>query len=160
MVCAVRFDEISSALVRAHKDAGERRAVHEIAYPIACSIPPEWLSHAQLSYIPATREATVRRGFDHGAALGKEVSLLLGLPCTQTLKPARTQDQRKLSRKERFVNLAQAFEVLPKTCADPPQRVILVDDVVTTTATLSAAAAALKSAGVSQVFCAGFARVY
>lgn len=159
-VSAVRFNRASGSVIRMHKDGGERRLADEMAFALASAIPPAWLASAVVSYIPATQAARVRRGFDHGEALGRAVASLLRRPCCGLFLPPRTRDQRALTRAERFANLAHAMELTRVAELATPPRVILVDDVITTSATLSAAAVVLRRAGATQVFGASFARVY
>ncbi len=125
-VCAVAFDDRSARIPRAHKDAGERRLAHTMAYYIACAIPPEWLP-AVVAYIPATPAARLRRGFDHGRSLAGRVAELLDLPCERLLEPPAALDQRGLARVSRFQNLSQALRARRKTLLAPAQRVILVE---------------------------------
>jgi len=69
-----------------------------------------------------------------------------------------TRSQAGLHKKERLINVSNAFIV--KSPEDISGRqVVLVDDVFTTGATASACAKALKNAGASEVFVFTFARV-
>lgn len=159
LACAVHFDDRSARVVRVYKDAGERRLAADIAYFIASAIPPGWLEGAAITFVPATRKAHRRRGFDHAEEIARHTAGLLKAPLVQLLLPPDAHDQRALSRKERFANLGAAVRARRAVHLAPPQRVIVVDDVVTTGATISAASRALLDAGVGCVYGAAFARV-
>lgn len=160
-VSAVLFSDATARIVRTHKDGGERRLVHDMAYAIACAIPVEWITcDTAVVPIPATREACRARGFDHGEALALDVARLLRLPSASVLQPPSAKDQRELSRAQRFANMDSAFSLVGDRDAPRFGSAILIDDVFTTGATLFAASCLLREAGVEHVRCATFARVY
>lgn len=140
-----------------HKDAGERRLGPLFGDMLAERIADEWLEWADaVTWIPATREAVIRRGFDHAHALAVRVSLGISAPLVETLERGKARDQRSLGRAARASNAAGTF--VSHCC--PPPRVLLVDDVLTTGATLDAAAAVLLDAGASAVRAAVLARAW
>ena len=151
---------MARAIVTGYKDAGERRLSAEIADIIADVLPRHWTApDTVMTFVPADRAARRRRGFDHMAAIAGELSGKTGLPCMPLLQKAPVADQRGLTRRERFQNMAGAIRTRPEAGAQAGKRVILVDDVYTTGATLFAACDALREAGAREVLCATFARV-
>ena len=159
-VSAVHFDVNSAHIVRGYKDAGEQRLAEFMAFSMACAVPPGWLMpDTCLSYIPASRKALSRRGFDHVDVLQQHLQRLLGLPGYQLLAAGRVHDQRGLGRSQRFDNMRGCFYPLQYAFV-PSSRVILVDDVFTTGATLMSAAETLLDLGFYEVRCLTFARVY
>ena len=140
-----------------HKDAGERRLGPLFGDMLAERIADEWLGWPDaITWIPATREAVIRRGFDHARALAVRVSVRTSTPLLEALGRCRARDQRSLGRKARASNAAGTF--VSRCC--PPPRVLLVDDVLTTGATLDAAASVLLDAGASAVRAAVLARAW
>ena len=107
--------------------------------------------------MPATREAYLRRGFDHMELVARELSWLLELPLADVLVRAEGSDQRKLGREDRARNLADSVEVLGDV-AD--MHLLLVDDVITTGASVAACAAALDKKGAKSVTACALARVW
>ena len=110
-----------------------------------------------LCFVPATREAYLRRGFDHMELVARELSWLLELPLADVLVRAEGSDQRKLGREDRARNLADSVEVLGDV-AD--MHLLLVDDVITTGASVAACAAALDKKGAKSVTACALARVW
>ena len=153
---ATRFAGGTGQLVRLFKDQGEQRLAGVLARLMVQVLPPGWPLEV-VAYVPASRAAVRRRGFDHGELLGREVAACVGLECLPLLRRPRTRDQRGLSARGRIANLAGRFEA----AGAAPCRggVLLVDDVMTTGATLCAAAAALRSAGYPALYGLTFARV-
>jgi ComF family protein len=103
--------------------------------------------------VPLHRSRERQRGFNQAALLGHQ----LGIDVNSRLLRRRknTPSQTGLSRSQRALNLAAAFEVRGK----PPETVLVVDDVYTTGSTLHEIAKTLKRAGVSRVEVLTVARV-
>jgi predicted amidophosphoribosyltransferase len=166
---AIAFGELDGALARAvvlHKDAGERRLGSLLGGLLAEQVAARWGGWPDaLTWIPPTRAAIARRGFDHGLALARPVAGALSVGCLPLLARARARDQRVLGRSARAANAGGSFTAslaAPTSGppASPPARVLVVDDVMTTGATLDAAAATLLAAGVSAVRVAVVARAW
>jgi len=153
-----RFDEISGKLVKVWKDGGERRLGGFLAASIAQNIPLEWLKHyPAITYIPATRNALSKRGFDHGRELAQSCAYYSSLPLIDCFYPPKTLDQRALGRKERKENMESRFEL--KRTALPYNAIIIIDDVMTSGSTLLSASSLLKRQKVDFVWAHTFARV-
>lgn len=133
---------------------------------LSCDLLPE-----AAFFIPASRQALSRRGWDHAEELAREVARLLELPVWTPLARPSARDQRALGRRARARNAVGSFQVeRPESTRSArrreelartlPASVLLLDDVFTTGSTLSAAASALKESGVRTVHCATFARAF
>ena len=157
---AVALGEFEAPLSRAivlHKDAGERRLAPVLGHLLAEQVALRWPDWAQnVAFVPATREARARRGFDHGFAIAEVVATDLHVPLTEVLVRSAALDQRVLGRDARAANAAGTFSAT----AAVRGRVLLVDDVLTTGATLDAAAGVLLDAGADAVRVAAVARVW
>lgn len=139
------YDEEAARIVKTYKDKGEQRLALPMASMMAQTVEPSWVEWAQgVSFVPATRAAVKRRGFDHAETLARAFADATGLRCIPLIEQARTQDQRVLDRKRRLANTAGRFRA-PRAAGFG--RMIVVDDVTTTGATLSAAQEALTKQG-------------
>src|SRR5580698_4859701 len=159
---AVRFDEISRALV------------HALKYSDRLDLAPmmgRWLSHAgrellaeadALVPVPLHWRRLWARRFNQSAMLAAAISAESGVPiATGLLKRVKpTAQQVGLSRTERAANVQGAFRV-PEDgkAAVAGRRLILVDDVLTSGATVEGCARALLRAGAANVDVLIFARV-
>ena len=159
---AVRFDEISRALV------------HCLKYGDRLDLAPmmgQWMSHAGRELLAAAdalvpvplhwRRLWARR-FNQSAMLAAAISAESRLPVVVTalkrVKP--TVQQVGLSRSERAANVQGAFRVPPEgRGAVAGRRLVLVDDVLTSGATVDGCARALLRAGAANVDVLIFARV-
>ena len=149
--------ESSRRIVVVYKDGGEQRLAAEMAHYMARYLSPEIASEvAGVTFVPASRKARARRGFDHAELLAQEVAAAIGRPVIPLLSPPRAHDQRALSRRARMGNMAHAVSALPGASA--PESILLIDDVCTTGATLFAACDAIREAGGHNVHCLTFAR--
>lgn len=158
MAHCVTLDGDSRRLITMYKDHGEQRLAPLIAGYMARYIPPEWaVSAAHITYIPATKEALRRRGFDHMEKIARELSALTGSPAMRLFAPPASKDQRRLSRRKRIENMGCTLQLIPG-CSVPPT-CLVIDDVCTTGSTLFAAADALKGAGCEKVYALTFGRV-
>lgn len=156
-VSAVLFDAATARIATVCKDSGERRLAHDMAFTIACAIPSDWVEGATITFVPSTRAARLRRGFDHAEELASHVACFLGVPLAKTITLEHARDQRGLSRTERLENMRMTMQPCASSVSG---RYIIVDDVHTTGATLYAAADILCRKGASAVYGATFARVY
>ena len=145
---AVRFDEISRALV------------HALKYGDRLDLAPmmgRWISRAGREILA---EADAR--FNQSAMLAASVSAASGvLTVTTALKRVKaTVQQVGLSRSERATNVQGAFRVPEQgKAAVVGRRLVVLDDVLTSGATVEGCARALLRAGARQVDVLVFARV-
>ena len=152
------FTDDVGSIVRVWKDGGEQRLGAWMAAAMAACIDPSWLVHVPtVTAVPATKAALARRGFDHGAALAREVALRLDVPYAMLLERPSAHDQRDFGRAGRLSNVSGKFSVREHLML--PDTVLLVDDVCTTGSTLYGASRALKASGVRRVYGITFARV-
>ena len=154
---AVELDARTGRIVTLCKDAGERRLAGTMAGIMADAADPAWFLEATaVTWVPATKSAVRRRGFDHAEAIARAVAERISLPAVPLLDRPDAKDQRALARDERFGNIVGRFRVRIGIIA--PETIVLVDDVCTTGATLFSAADALRRAGARDVLCLTFAR--
>jgi ComF family protein len=159
---AVRFDEISRALVHALK-YGDRLDL--------APIMGRWMTHAgreltseadALVPVPLHWRRQWTRRFNQSALLAEVVAKASGIPVAYSaLKRVKaTPQQVGLSQVQRATNVQGAFRV-PEDGkgAVAERRLILVDDVLTSGATVDACAKALRRAGAASVDVLVFARV-
>lgn len=120
-----------------------------------------WLAPHLISLLPANSQIApfvipvpmhwqrrVKRGFNHSQLLANALVKRFDLTLLNNLKRTKaTAPQQKLNRKERLINLEQAFAVKGQV----PPYVCLVDDVVTTGATATQLTRLLKKHGAKQV---------
>ncbi len=159
---AVRFDEISRALV------------HGLKYGDRLDLAPmmgRWVTHAgrellagadALVPVPLHWRRLWARRFNQSAMLAAAISAESGVPvATSVLKRVKpTAQQVGLSRTQRAANVQGAFRVPPEgRGAVAGRRLILVDDVLTSGATVDGCARALLRAGAANVDVLIFARV-
>jgi predicted amidophosphoribosyltransferase len=157
---ALALGEFEMPLARAvvlHKDAGERRLGPALGALLAEDILQQWPGWAMgVAFVPATRAAFRRRGFDHGRSIAQAVAKALGVPLLEVLSRTAAADQRLLGRAARAANAGGTFWAGETVSG----RVLLCDDVLTTGATLDEASAVLLGAGAQSVRCAVVARVW
>jgi ComF family protein len=159
---AVRFDEISRALV------------HALKYGDRLDLAPmmgRWLSHAgrellaeadALVPVPLHWRRRWARRFNQSAMLAAAVSATSGVPVAgrALARVKATAQQVGLSRTERAANVQGAFRVPPEgKIAVVGRRLVVIDDVLTSGATVEGCARALLRAGAKNVDVLVFARV-
>ena len=124
----------------------------QLSYSVKRCMELHGLSEAQIGFchVPRSRANVARYGFDQTQLLCRALAKRLGASSYSLCFRRRGKDteQKKLSAKERAINLAGAFAV----CEVPADKlVILVDDVVTTGASASVAASLLRAAGAKRL---------
>ena len=155
---ALVLDEAARRIVSIYKDSDERRLCGFIAERMSRYVDPEIIRRGYaIAFIPDSKEALKRRGFDHSEEIATELSRIVGLECARLFERPRSADQRKLGRNERMENMRGSLQV--KRDIPMPESVLVVDDVCTTGATIYAACKALRDAGVKSVCALTFAQV-
>lgn len=105
-----------------------------------------------IAYVPMTKKATRKRGYNQSMLLAKVLSEKTNLPLVDVvIKKRETERQAKLNRAERLKSLRDAFKVSEKD-AVKDKEVLIVDDVTTTGATAQAIAEVLKKAKAKKVY--------
>jgi ComF family protein len=159
---AVRFDEVSRALVHALK-YGDRLDLAPMMGRWLANAGRELLADADaLVPVPLHWRRRWARRFNQSAVLAAAVSAASGVPLAAgALKRMKaTTQQVGLSRSERAANVAGAFRVPPDgKAAVVGRRLVLLDDVLTSGATVEGCARALLRAGAANVDVLVFARV-
>jgi ComF family protein len=159
---AVRFDEISRALVHALK-YGDRLDLAPMMGRWIGQAGRELLAEADaLVPVPLHWRRLWARRFNQSAMLAGAVSRQTGVPVvTGALKRVKpTAQQVGLSRTERAANVQGAFRVpADGKAAVTGRRLVLIDDVLTSGATVDGCARALLRAGAANVDVLVFARV-
>jgi ComF family protein len=159
---AVRFDEISRALVHALK-YGDRLDLAPMMGRWLSNAGRELLADADaLVPVPLHWRRRWARRFNQSALLAAAVSAASGLPIAAgALKRVKaTAQQVGLTRTERAANIQGAFRVPAENkAAVAGRRLVLIDDVLTSGATVDGCARALLRAGAANVDVLVFARV-
>ncbi len=159
---AVRFDDISRALVHALK-YGDRLDLAPMMGRWTSNAGRELLADADaLVPVPLHWRRLWARRFNQSAMLAAAVSAQSGVPIAggalKRVKP--TVQQVGLSRSERAENVQGAFRVPEDAKASVAgRRLIVIDDVLTSGATVDGCARALLRAGAANVDVLIFARV-
>lgn len=172
---ALSFEDGARRMIRTYKDGDELRLDRPIASLLCAAIRgrspdsrtvPRFAGHATsavadwsrwadaLTFVPASPEAVLRRGFDHMERVSGIVSQRTGLPLARLLSGNRgVRDQRELGRSDRLANRRESFSPTGDegVTAGTPRNVVLLDDVFTTGATLSSASRVLLESGVREV---------
>ncbi len=106
-----------------------------------------------VTYVPRSRKALRKDGYDQSRLLAKGVADTLGLPAIRTLDCLGSVEQKFLSASQRAQYIKGKYRPRPAEIAQYP-RLLLIDDICTTGATLRTCASLLRKAGAKSVVCA------
>lgn len=107
----------------------------------------------ELVPVPLHQNRIKKRKYNHMELVCEEFSKLSGFPCNFDLikRVKDTKPQYNLNRKERMINLHEAFEVNKELLTDKP--ILLMDDICTTGATFEEMIITLQNKGVKNITC-------
>lgn len=109
-----------------------------------------------VTFIPTTPSRIRVRGYDQSRQIAKRFAYLRGLVFEDLISRSATTRQVGSSRKTRFEQMANAFE-MKKQKVIQGRTVLLIDDVLTTGATIESASRLLADSGAKRVEVAVFA---
>ena len=105
-----------------------------------------------LTFVPMTKRAERKRGYNQSRLLAEELARRSGLAMLPLAeKQHETASQKTLGRREREKNLEGAFHVTDRAAAKR-RKIVIIDDTFTTGSTVSELAGALLRAGAAAVF--------
>lgn len=159
---AIIANKNSLKIIKVYKDKSEIRLQYLIAQIMSHYIDPKWIDNIKaITYIPSTQKAFLKRGYDHMQLIALQLSKITNIPLLSIFKRPESNDQRKLSRKMRELNVKTKFqpkiEEVIKLRED--DGILIIDDVFTTGATMNAAAFSLKNAGMKNIYGLTFLKV-
>ena len=123
------------------------------------------------TYIPRTRKAIIKNGFDQGEKLCRRMSEMAGAPFLPLISRKGGKEQKRLSRSQRKKNAEKA--IFPNTSMQgfgkrfrreqlseiiSGKTVVIIEDIITTGATVQRAIKCLKDIGVKNVLVCAVAR--
>lgn len=105
-----------------------------------------------ICYVPVTKKAFRKRGFDQSRLLAEKISKILGVPLIENQIGCNNKKagQHEVSGKDRFKNIKGVFYSKKKCIGN----ILLIDDIKTTGATLAECSKQLLSSGADSVYCA------
>lgn len=162
-----RYERAVSALV--YEDGGQKLVTNfkngsaylkDYFADILCEKLKDFPETDCIVYVPMTKKAKRKRGYNQTYLLAKELSARTAIPLLKNalIKTKETSAQKGLSRKERAENLKGAFKVADRKSVKG-KIVLLVDDILTTGATADELARIMLSAGAKKVYLATVASV-
>lgn len=132
---AAYYSKAARELVLRLKYKGDYKSAEVLAGLMAQVIAREALEADFLTFVPTSRSAQRRRGYNQSEVIAKLIGGSIGIGIKGTLsKVTVTKDQIGLGKEERWENIEGSFS-LKKGTAVSGEKYILVDDVVTTGAT-------------------------
>ena len=152
--CAGNYDKNLQKLIRGLKYHNQK----ELAFYLAKFMYEYWVRIGderdfQVVAVPLHLNRIKKRKYNHMELVVDEFCKLSGLiPNFELIKRIKdTKPQYKLTRKERLLNLKEAFEV--DTSKDLHKPVLILDDICTTGSTFEEMIKTLKNHGINEVVC-------
>jgi len=154
--CAGTYNKELQKLIRGVKYHKQKElAYYQAKFMYDYFINIESLKNSEFVLIPVPLHANriKKRKYNHMELVCEEFSKLSGFPCNFDLikRVKDTKPQYKLNRKERMINLHEAFEVNKEFLTD--QKLLLMDDICTTGSTFEEMVHTLQKYGFKHVVC-------
>ncbi len=146
---ATAHERVTNRALYRLKHKGDPLVLDFFAREIADMLRPllhEERDKTVLTFAPRSRRAIRIDGFDHMELLAKRVARLLTVPFMKTLERRGGKEQKRLSKKERFLNMKNAYVPKKGVCLSG-RKVMVIDDITTSGATLSSVISSLHKIG-------------
>ncbi|MEH6607224.1 MAG: ComF family protein [Pseudomonadales bacterium] len=152
-ISLMRYDKSSSGLINRLKYSGELPVAATLCTLLALRIESRYMNDTmpeQIIPVPLHWKRLHKRGFNQAQAIAHQLSSALHIPLEKRLakRLRHTQSQQQLNRRERRLNMNNAFGLSRQL---KHRHIAIVDDVVTTTETVAALSRTLLAAGASRV---------
>jgi len=140
-----------SALIKRAKYNNRKYVLDSFSEDLANLYLKNYFNADYLTFVPMSKKAERRRGYNQSKVLCEKVSQRVCVPVFYGIEKIKeTERQAKLGRDKRLKNLKDAFHVsVRKDIKD--KAIVIVDDVSTTGSTGEALASKLKRAGAKKV---------
>ncbi len=146
------YEKPIDKLIKNAKYAGKQYLLDYFAQRLALLYLKNYFNADGFIYIPMTKRAERKRGYNQSKILAQKLSESTNVPLLHCVdKVKETKRQATLSRAERLKNLEGAFKVVDKG-AVKDKTLVIVDDVTTTGSTAEIIAKILKKAGAEKVY--------
>ncbi len=148
-----------SSLIKSMKYDNQRYLAEAFALDLARVYQENDFNADFAVFVPSSKNALKKRGYNQSELLAREFSKLTGVPIVECVtKTKETDRQAKLDKSDRLKNLKGAFKMTDKSLVEY-KRVVIIDDVTTTGATAQVIAELLKKARVEKVYLLSVASV-
>ena len=155
------FEPPLSRAVVTFKDKNERRLGRYLGFLLGQKVSLLWKGWGDvIAWVPPSRLAVKRRGFDHGELIARGLQQALKMPIGLFCTHQASFDLRKLNKEERKSAVKQAFSLCKNAGQLKERNIVLVDDVMTTGATLNEISGMFLDAGAREVRVAVVARTW
>ncbi len=146
---ATEHERVTNRALYRLKHKGDPMILDFFAHEMAKTLAPLFTEEKDkyvVTFAPRSRRAIRQDGFDHMELLTQRVANLLSVSFMKTLDRRGGKEQKRLSRKERFLNMMDVYTPKEGVLLHG-KRVIILDDITTSGATLLAAVSALRKVG-------------
>ena len=149
---AFSYQEPISSMIKRLKYGNQRYIAEYFSERLAFIYLKNNMDADYITYVPMTKKAERKRGYNQSQILASGLSKKVNLPVFDGIEKVKeTKRQASLTRKERLLNLEKAFSVTDRKSVKG-KKFVIVDDVTTTGATAETVAKRLKKAGAEKVF--------
>ncbi len=146
------YEEPISSMIKRLKYGNHRYLAEYFSERISFIYLKNYMSADYITFVPMTKKAERKRGYNQSQLLAKGLAEKVNLPLFYGIEKVKeTKRQASLGRKERLLNLERAFTITDRKSVKN-KKFVIVDDVTTTGATAEAIAKRLKKAGADKVF--------
>lgn len=155
------FEPPLSRAIVTFKDKNERRLGPYLGFLLGIKVDLLWSGWGDfISWVPPSRRALKRRGFDHGELIARGLHQATKIPLGLFCAHQASFDLRKLDKEERKNAVRQAFSLCKNARKLEDKNIVLVDDVMTTGSTLDEISRIFLDAGAREVRVAVVARTW
>lgn len=152
-ISCIEYSDVSKPMILGFKYKNKTYMAKYISYIMKEKLDLENIEFDYITFVPLHKKRMRKRGFNQSEKIAKELGKIIDIPILDCIyRKSNTNRLYNLNRKERKVELKNAFLVKENINYAKGKNILLIDDIFTTGSTVNEISKLLKLNNVNKIF--------